>query len=148
MKLFTSASLSAAAVAAMILVTGVASPADAAGVRFQCSDQLARQDVSVTAKFERDGARRKFSVEVEAARNSSFRAGDVLRVRVDDANGIPRLVGQIRLVRGPRDLVGDLNFDTVPQADARPFPANFPRSVGAGTEVQVGAQLACALQRR
>ena len=143
MKLFTSASLSAAAVAAMILVTGAASPADAAGVRFQCSDQLARQDVSATAKFERIGTRRKFSVEFEAARGGSFQAGDVLRVRVDGVR-----VGQIRLVRGPRDIVGDLNFDTRPQANARPFPPNFPRNVGAGTEVTLGVRLGCELQRR
>ena len=139
---------SAAAMAALVVLVGAVAPADAAGTRFQCQDQLARQDVSATARFERVGNRQKFSVEVEATFKSSFRAGDILKVRVDDANGVARLVGQIRLVRGARDLVGDLNFDTVRQADARPFPPNFPRSIGAGTEVQVGAQLACALQRR
>ena len=146
MSPFPLASLSAAAL--LIGVLAISTPAAAAGARFQCTDQLARQDVSATAKFEQNGARRKFSVEVEAALKSSFRAGDILKVRVDDANGVPRLVGQIRLARVQNELVGDLNFDTVRQANARPFPANFPRAVGAGTEVRVGAQLACALQRR
>lgn len=146
MSPFPLASLSAAAL--LIGALAISTPAAAAGARFQCTDQLARQDVSATAKFEQNGARRKFSVEVEAALKSSFRAGDILKVRVDDANGVPRLVGQIRLARVQNELVGDLNFDTVRQANARPFPANFPRAVGAGTEVQVGAQLACALQRR
>lgn len=138
------------AAAGLLLALGCALPgtAEAKGTRFQCSDQLGRQDVHATAKFERDGGRRKFAVEFEAAFSSAFRAGDVLKVRVEDSSGAMRLVGQIRLARGARQLVGALRFDTVPQANARPFPANFPPVVAAGTEVQVGAQLACALQAR
>lgn len=144
MSIFKRVALPVVAVAAL----GLALPAHAKGVRFECRDQLARQDVSAKAKFERDGARRKFTVEVEAALRSSFRAGDILKVRVEDAKGTLRVVGQIRLVRGVRDLVGKLDLDTVREPGSRPFPASFPAVVGAGTEVQVGAQLACALQRR
>jgi hypothetical protein len=140
MNRFSASVLGAVAVAAAI---GSSDPAAAAGTRFQCRDQLAREDASMKATFERIGTRRKFSVEFEAARGGSFQAGDVLRVRVDGVR-----VGQIRLVRGPRDIVGDLNFDTRPQANARPFPPNFPRNVGAGTEVTLGVRLGCELQRR
>jgi hypothetical protein len=141
MNRFSASLLGAVAMAATAV--GTSDPAAAAGTRFECRDQLAREDASMTAKFERIGARRKFSVEFEAARGGSFRAGDVLRVRVDGV-----LVGRLRLVRGPRDIVGDLNFDTRPQANARPFPPNFPRNVGAGTEVTLGVRLGCELQRR
>ncbi|MFO1072512.1 MAG: hypothetical protein U1E17_07480 [Geminicoccaceae bacterium] len=138
------------AAAGVLLALGCALPdaAQAKGVRFQCSDQLGRQNVTATAKFERDGARRKFAVEFEAGFSTAFHAGDVLKVRVEDPSGALRLVGQFRVVRGARQLVGALRFDTVPQANARPFPANFPATVGAGTEVQVGGQLSCALQAR
>lgn len=146
--LLKASSLHFAVTAVLLSATGAAMPASAAGVRLECRDQLARQDVSTKARFERNGTRRKFTVEVEAAVGSSFRAGDILKVRIDDPAGVARVVGQIKLVRGPRDLVGDLNFDTARQADAKPFPGGFPSTVGAGTEVQVGAQLACALQAR
>lgn len=146
MRTFKTASLSAAALIAGALVAGAASPAEA--VVFRCGDELARQDVSMSAKFEQVGARRKFSVEVESALNTSFHAGDILNVRVENAAGTLVRVGQVRLARVGRDLKADLNLDTVRQPGTRPFPASFPRVVGAGTEVRVGAQLACALQRR
>lgn len=129
--------------AALVMSFGLTSPADAARTRLECRDQLTGQDASATARFERDGARRKFSVEVEAARGGTFRVGDVLRVRVDDVR-----VGRITLARGAVDLVGDLNFDTTagPGDDADPFPSQFP-AVGAGTVIEAGA-FRCALQRR
>lgn len=126
------------------LLAGLAGPVDAATrSRLECRAQLAGQDVSSTARFERIGQRRKFTVEVEASPRSSFRAGDILLVEVANVQ-----VGRIRLVRRAADLVGDLNFDTAATAgdQARPFPPQFP-AVSAGTVVEAGP-MRCALQRR
>jgi hypothetical protein len=129
---------------AAALLAGLAAPADAATrSRLDCHAQLAGQDVSATARFERIGQRRKFTVEVEAAVRSSFRPGDILIIEVDNVR-----VGRIRLVRRAVNLVGDLNVDTTATAgdQARPFPPQFP-AVSAGTVVEAGP-MRCALQRR
>lgn len=140
------ASLSIMGMVAALAVAGIGlpSPADAAArTRLECRDQLSGQDASATARFEQQGARKKFSLEVEASPRGTFQVGDVLRVKVDDIR-----VGRITLARGAVDLVGDLNFDTTAGRgdDARPFPSQFP-AVGAGTVVEAGP-FRCALQRR
>jgi hypothetical protein len=145
MNKFTMALPSTVIMAAMMVVASPASDANAAGrERFQCRDQRTGQDASATARFEQAGSRKKFSVEVEAARRGSFQAGDILRVEVDNVR-----IGRIKLVRTLRDFVGDLNFDTTagPGDKADPFPPKFPKNVEAGTVVEAGP-FRCALQRR
>ena len=106
-------------------------------VRLRC-DAEGATDISMSAKWERRGsgssARRKFSVEFEAAPNVGFSEGDKIIVSVKDVT-----VGSVALealVGG--DLVADLNYDTNPtEADADPFPSTFPKDIGKGTKVQV-----------
>ena len=133
------------AVAALVGGTGLALPSDAeaARTRLQCRSALSGQDASMTARYEVDGNRRKFTVEVEARPGGSFRRGDVLEVEVKN-----RTVGSMTLRRAVNDLVGDLNFDTTagPRDQADPFPSGFP-AVAAGTVVEAGP-FRCALQRR
>ena len=101
----------------------------------------------MTARFETRQARKKFTVEMEAAPNGSFRAGQRINFVVAG-----RLVGTDRLDRvAGGDLVGELNLDTQagPGDDEDPFPANFP-PVGNGTRVLIKSAgelvLGCALR--
>ena len=105
-------------------------------IRFQCS-AFGATDISMTARYEIRGttatARRKFTTEFEAAPGLGFTAGNRVNIQV---KGV--LVGSAvleRIVGG--DVVADLNFDTRPQLDALPFPANWPANVGRGTQVKV-----------
>lgn len=105
-------------------------------VRLRC-DAEGSTDISMSAKWEKRGsggdARRKFSVEFEAAPNVGFSEGDKIIVSVKGTR-----VGSVALdqvVGG--DLVADLNYDTNPtEADADPFPATFPKDIGRGAKVQ------------
>ena len=137
------------AVGALSLL-GLASANAADTRRFECRATGA-SDISMNAKYEIRGtgtaARRKFSVEFEAAPDAGFREGQRIIVKVADVRvGAPTLE---EIVGG--DLVADLNLDTRPQADADPFPSNFPAGVGGGTDVQVlrgdRVVLGCTLRR-
>jgi len=111
--------------------------------RLECRVDAANEDASIRARFEQRDDRKKFSVELEAAPGGSYAAGDILNVFVND-----ELVGSMTLV-DLGDIVGEIGFDSTAQADDvdLPFPANFP-TVGAGSIVEAGAQLACDLQAR
>lgn len=135
-----------AALAALAALTAAA-PASAGDVRIrrQC-EASGEGDVSMSARYEKRGERRKFSAEFEAAAGGRFAEGDRIGIRVDGV-----AVGAVALdavVGG--DLVGDLNFDTRRQADADPFPSTWPSGVGRGTKVEItrkGAKvLACTLR--
>lgn len=119
------------------------------------SDRLIRRcsaegsgDISMAARYEkRDGGRKKFTVEMEAAPGGAFRSGQRIEFIVAGVK-----VGSDRLetVAGG-DLVGEINFDTKagPGDDEDPFPRNFP-AVSNGTKVKIERQdktvLACALR--
>lgn len=119
-------------------VTAPAWGQTAARQRLQCSTD-GQSDHSISARFERRGARRKFDASFEAAPGLGFSAGDFLSVSVNGVN-----VGSMRLIRDPRggDIIGDLEFDTRVD-DGNPFPPNFP-AVQRGANVRIGP-LACAL---
>ena len=105
-------------------------------------------DISMAAKYERrDGGRKKFSIEMEAAPGGVFAAGQKVVFFVSG-----KRVGNDKLqtvVGG--DLVGELNLDTEagPGDDEDPFPANFP-PVSKGTKVRIKSGgdvvLACSLR--
>ncbi|RXF73546.1 hypothetical protein [Hansschlegelia zhihuaiae] len=133
-----------AALAALTAVAA-ATPSQAADrVRREC-DASGVADISMSARWEKRGDRRKFSTEFEAAPGGAFSEGDRIVIRVEGVN-----VGGVRLetVLGG-DLVGDLNLDTRPQEDAKPFPSDFP-AVGRGARVEVlrrgEAVLSCKLR--
>lgn len=137
------------AVVSAFCLAGLATPSQAndSRVRYRCSAEGA-QDISMSAKFEaRGSSRKKFSVEFEAAPGVGFSDGEKLGVRVDGTS-----IGSVTLesIRGG-DVVGDLNYDSNPdEADADPFPANFPKNVGKGTKVRLAKNgdkiLACELR--
>lgn len=103
-------------------------------------------DISMSAKYEKKGDRKKFSTEFEAAPGGAYAAGDKIVIAIEGAK-----VGAVTLdtvVGG--DVVGDLNYDTEADSpDELPFPKNFP-TVGKGTSVEVKAKgktvLACTLR--
>ena len=112
----------------------MATASEAQTVRYRCGATGA-SDISMSARYETRGtgptARRKFSTEFEAAATAGFAAGSRLDVLVKGVN-----VGNMlleKLLSG--EIVGDINFDTRPQADADPFPANWPRVVGLDSRV-------------
>lgn len=113
----------AAKILAITVFTIVGSGVAFADVRLAC-DAEGAGDISLSAKYEertRTG-RQKFSAEFEAAPRSGFRPGQRMVVFVESVN-----VGSVVLRRiAGGDVQGDLNFDTVPDGDARPFPNNFP----------------------
>ncbi|MCT8972370.1 hypothetical protein [Microbaculum marinisediminis] len=103
--------------------------------RVECT-ATGQTDISMRARYEvRTGGRNreKFTTEFEAGPTAGFRAGNRLKVKVKRAT-----VGRMRLERlVDGDLVADLNFDTRRQADARPFPSNWPEGVGRGTKIRI-----------
>lgn len=133
--------IAAVAVAAGTILAATVAFADAddsgrdSRTRRECRANGA-EDISMSARFEtRGGAggRRKFSVEFEAGPGTGFPEGKRIQISVQDV-----VVGATRLERlAGGDTVGDLNFDTKPQPDADPFPADFPSGVGRGTVVNV-----------
>jgi hypothetical protein len=144
----------AALLSSLMLVAISAMPV-ATATSAEAADRLIREcraegpgDISMQARFERRDARRKFSVEFEAASGGAFREGQRIVFVVASEN-----VGSRRLetvVGG--DLVADLNFDTQAGAndpDEDPFPASFP-PIQRGTKVRVKAGgevvLGCALR--
>ena len=81
---------SAAAMAACVFVGGAVAPAYAAGTRFQCQDQLARQDV--TSKTFGPGT--VFSVHIHPLCDGSkfgARVGALAKCPVDAATDKPKL---------------------------------------------------------
>lgn len=124
------------------------SPAEAATrVRLQCS-AVGPRDISMSSRYEVQQPRRKFTVEMEAAPNGAFRAGQritfVVAGVVVGSDALERIAGG--------DLVGELNLDTLAgpnDPDEDPFPRNFP-PVGRGTKVLIKAGattvLGCALR--
>lgn len=122
---------------AALCLAGFAGSAEASDrTRFECRASGA-SDISMSARYEVRGtgpnARRKFTTEFEAAPNAGFREGQRLAFRVDGV-----IVGRLPLDQiAGGDLVADLNFDTQPQADAEPFPGNFPAGVGRRTPVAI-----------
>lgn len=94
---------------------------------------LGAGDISMQAKFEDRGSRRKFSVEFEAATPGTFKPGDRIVFKVAG-----RTVGRdalVSVVGG--DVVAELNLDTrggEPGDDQKPFPPNFP-TIQSGTKV-------------
>lgn len=139
------------ALAALGVLASVApSQAADARVRRDCRASGA-EDISMQARYEARGARKKFTTEFEAAPGGRFSEGDRVSIRVEGVK-----VGAVRLetvVGG--DVVGDLNFDSRvknddnPSGDEQPFPADFP-TVGRGSLVEVmkGAKviLSCELR--
>jgi hypothetical protein len=134
--------------ASVSLLPAAISPAAAQDNRLirRCSAEGPR-DISMTARFEQRGARKKFTIEMEAAPNAGFQSGQRIVFLVAG-----RTVGGDRLQRViGGDLVGELNLDTQagPGDDEDPFPRNFP-PVGNGTRVLIksGGQnvLGCALR--
>jgi hypothetical protein len=118
-----------------------------AETRLEC-DAEGPNDISMQAKFERrDGGRRKFSTEFEAAPGGAFTAGQRMTVFVADVKaGTARL----KEVAGG-DLVGDLNLDdnAGPGDDEKPFPADVPNvQIDTRVVVKIGGEkvLACRLQ--
>jgi len=111
--------------------------------RLECRSDAATEDASIRVRYEQRDDRQKFSFELEAAPGGSYVAGDILHVFVDN-----ELVDSMTLV-DLGDIVGEIEFDSTAQADDsdQPFPANFP-TVGSGSIVEAGAQLACDLQAR
>lgn len=115
------------------LAVGSASAGDVRVIR-RCTASAAG-DISMTARFETRGDRKRFDVEFEAATPGRFRAGALVGFTVAGVR-----VGQDRLaaVLGG-DVVGELNLDSrVREAgdDRKPFPSNFP-AVSVGTTVTV-----------
>lgn len=127
--------MSALAAAAALATLALATAAEAQRVRYQCS-AFGATDISMTSRYEIRGtgatARRKFTTEFEAGPRTGFPVGSRIRVQV---KGV--FVGSALLEQVGTDTVADLNFDTIPQVDARPFPANWPAGVGRGTVVRV-----------
>lgn len=103
-------------------------------------------DISMSARWEERGTRKKFSVEFEAAPRGTFKAGQVLTFVVA---GKPVGTDALVTVVGG-DLQAEINFDTQARAgdDEVPFPAGFP-TVGRGTVVGIrngsAAVLSCTL---
>jgi hypothetical protein len=140
--------LGAAAMLGLSMTAPVFSPAEAqARLILRCS-AVGPRDISMATRYEVRPPRRKFTVEMEAAPNSGFRAGQritfVVAGRVVGSDTLQRVVGG--------DLVGELNLDTQAgpnDPDEDPFPRNFP-PVGKGTGVLIkaGARtvLGCALR--
>jgi hypothetical protein len=122
-------------VLAAVIASSATADAKGTRTRFQCKAS-GSTDISMSARYEiRAGAstRRTFSTEFEAGPGTGFRAGNRLKISV---KGV--VVGTVRLaalVGG--DVVGDLNFDTKRQVDAKPFPANWPKTVGRGAKIQI-----------
>lgn len=125
------------ATAVTLAILAAAPEAEAATrARYQCS-AVGTTDISMTARYEvRTGTalvRRTFTTEFEAAPGTGFAAGRKLAVVVKGVRvGVMTLEP---LVGG--DVVGDINFDTRPQLDSKPFPANWPAGVGRGTTVKI-----------
>lgn len=132
----------AAAMGAVLLASGTT--AFAGGDRFECRAPVPGEDASMSARFEDDDDRMKFSASFEAAPGGSFAAGDMLGVTVDG-----ELVAVMELAGAAiGDVTGDVDFDTTAQIDDAdsPFPVNFP-ATGAGIDVMVGT-FGCTLQAR
>ena len=144
-----------AALFSSLMLVAISALPVATATSAEAADRLIREcraegpgDISMQARFERRDARRKFSVEFEAAPGGAFREGQRIGFLVAGEN-----VGTRRLetvVGG--DLVADLNLDTQAgpnDPDEDPFPANFP-PVQRGTQVRVKAGgevvLGCALR--
>ena len=131
-----------------ILVAGSSGvPAAYAAVDLRC-DASGPGDISMQARFERrDGGRRKFSTEFEAAPGGAFSEGQRMVVLV---SGVRVGTDKLRKVVGG-DLQGDLNLDDAagPNDDEKPFPDNFP-DVSRNTQVVVKINgdkvLGCRLQ--
>jgi hypothetical protein len=129
----------------MLSTAGPAAAQDDRLIR-RCSAEGPR-DISMTARYEERRGRKKFTVEMEAAPNAGFQAGQAIVFFVAG-----RAVGADRLQRViGGDLVGELNLDTQagPGDDENPFPPNFP-PVRNGTRVLIksGGEnvLGCALR--
>lgn len=137
MKITTIAKTALAAAIMLAAASAMPTGAEAGSrIRFRCAASGAI-DISMNARYEINSTvsptRRKFSTEFEAGPGTGFIAGNRLKVAVKGVT-----VGTMTLealVGG--DVVGDLNFDTRPQLDALPFPANWPANVGRGTKVDV-----------
>ena len=147
MKNLTRKSVLLSAAALVGIVASATAPAFAADrAILRCAAQGAG-DISMAAKYEVRGARKKFSVEMEAAPTGRLVNGQRIVFVVAGVNvAADRLA---RIVGG--DLVGEVNFDTRARAgdDEVPFPRNFP-AVGKGTQVRItsGARavLGCTLR--
>ena len=105
-------------------------------------------DIAMRSRYElRSGGRKKFTAEFEAHADPRFIAGGRLGVAVD---GIRVGVVILDALTGG-GVIGDLNFDTQPQIDAKPFPANFPAGVRGGSSVDflrgTTLVLGCTLRR-
>jgi hypothetical protein len=124
---------------------GSAAAADDRLIR-RCSAEGPR-DISMEARYEVRQARRKFTVEMEAAPNGAFRRGQrivfLVAGRAVGSDTLGRVVGG--------DLIGELNLDTQagPGDDEDPFPRNFP-TINSGTRVQIATNgnvfLGCRLR--
>jgi hypothetical protein len=139
----------AAALAAVILGS-FATSADAKGtdLRFRCKARGPGQ-IALHATYQERartrGVRSKFNAEFEARPGGNFNSGQKVAIEVD---AVP--VGTVVLTLAPSgELSGELEFDSKPQRNHTPFPANFP-DVAKGTmvEAKVGGNtiLGCELQ--
>jgi hypothetical protein len=141
----------AAAIAAALAVLPVQSRAeDAPAITrtiFACQAR-GSVDIAMRSRYElRSTGRKKFTAEFQSATDPRFVAGGRLGVKVDGVR-----VGTVILdALTGGGVIGDLNFDTVPQIDAKPFPANWPAGVGGGSEVDflkgLTVVLGCTLRR-
>ena len=104
--------------------------------KFRCKAKGA--DVEMQARFEsRDAvgpsARRKFRVELEGGPQLGLVEGDLVFILVDGVN-----VGTLPLEAfQDGDVAGEVRFESRVKADRNTFPATFPATVGAGTEVNL-----------
>lgn len=141
--LTTLAIAGAAMFATLTVAIGSAEASDR--IRYRCK-AIGTADISMAAKYETRASRNrnKFSAEFEAGPGTGFAVGSTLTVIVDGVT-----VASPILVDVSGDATFDVNFDTRPQLDSAPFPANWPAGVGKGTEVTIanaaGTVLGCTL---
>jgi hypothetical protein len=126
--------LAAALGAAGLLAAGPATAGDGDRIRYRCVADGAG-DISMSATLEIRAARKRLSIEFEAATPGAFRAGRTVAFAV---GGEPVIARRLAAVPGG-DVQAEVTFDTrVREAfeDSRPFPRRFPR-LGKGTTVSV-----------
>jgi hypothetical protein len=130
-KTVAAATLAAAAFIILPTFAGDAAAKDEDRVRLRCKAK-GSADISMQARYEARGTRRKFRVEFEAAPGTGFSPAQILTFTVAGL-----LVGSaplIPVVTG--DVEVELEFDSKSSGDL-PFPPNFPTSVVSGVKVEV-----------
>lgn len=127
------AALAATACLAAPALVATTTDAEASSRLIRRCTATGQSDISMQARYEVRGSRRKFKVEFEAGPTAGFSAGQMMTFTVaGDAVGRDALQ---TIVGG--DLIAGLEFDSkADDPDEQPFPQNFP-TIGNGTVVQV-----------